>query len=357
MEISLSKNIKALRKERGLTQEQLADMLGVTTGAVHKWESGISVPEIGMIVMMADFFDTSVDFLLGYRLNDNKLSEVSERIQEYLRTMNPLAIEEADSALRKYPNSFDIVYKCAVIYHVFGLGEHDKAKLRRSLELLERSLLLIEQNTDPEMGELVVYGEMAEIRMVLGEAEEGIKILKDHNIGGLFSDVIGVGLPFFLGRYEEAENYLTTSFMRSLSSLVNTITGFVLVFCSRKDYANAQDIVSWGLELIRGLRKHDTTDFIGKVETILLVLYAHTLMMEGNTSEAEESLQKAYRISRMFDEAPDYSLVSIRYVQNPERIFIHDSLGSKASESIEKLLDILHHDALTALWKKVSSNE
>ena len=42
MNISLSENIRSLRKERKLTQEQLAEVLGVTTGAVYKWESGVS---------------------------------------------------------------------------------------------------------------------------------------------------------------------------------------------------------------------------------------------------------------------------------------------------------------------------
>ena len=54
MKISLSENIKALRKERKLTQEQLAAALGVTTGAVHKWEAGLSIPELDMIIRTAE---------------------------------------------------------------------------------------------------------------------------------------------------------------------------------------------------------------------------------------------------------------------------------------------------------------
>ena len=43
MKIALAKNIRALRRERGLTQERLAELLGVTVGAVHKWETGGSL--------------------------------------------------------------------------------------------------------------------------------------------------------------------------------------------------------------------------------------------------------------------------------------------------------------------------
>lgn len=49
-----------------LTLERLAEALGVTAGAVYKWESGKAMPELGMLVEIAAFFETSVDALLNY---------------------------------------------------------------------------------------------------------------------------------------------------------------------------------------------------------------------------------------------------------------------------------------------------
>ena len=72
MEIKLAENIRRFRKERSLTQEQLSEVLGVTAGAVYKWEAGLSIPDIELIVEMADFFDTSVDVQLGYEIKDNR---------------------------------------------------------------------------------------------------------------------------------------------------------------------------------------------------------------------------------------------------------------------------------------------
>ena len=60
MAFALSEHIRSLRKARDLTQEQLAEALGVTAGAVYKWESRLSLPELPMLVQLADFFDTSV---------------------------------------------------------------------------------------------------------------------------------------------------------------------------------------------------------------------------------------------------------------------------------------------------------
>ena len=66
MKLSLAQNISRLRKESGMTQERLAETLGVSFAAVSKWERGAATPELGLIVEMADLFGVSVDALLGY---------------------------------------------------------------------------------------------------------------------------------------------------------------------------------------------------------------------------------------------------------------------------------------------------
>lgn len=64
MEYSLGKRIQGARKRLGLTQEQLAEKLGVSGQAVSKWESDISCPDITALPVLADIFGMSVDELL-----------------------------------------------------------------------------------------------------------------------------------------------------------------------------------------------------------------------------------------------------------------------------------------------------
>ena len=61
----LNENIRNLRKEAGLTQEQLSDKLGVTRQTLSKWENGFSVPDADILSHMASVFDVSVSELLG----------------------------------------------------------------------------------------------------------------------------------------------------------------------------------------------------------------------------------------------------------------------------------------------------
>lgn len=66
MNKNLGTNIKNLRKQMNLTQEQLAPALNVSPQAASKWETHISYPDIALIPMFADFFGVSIDFLFGY---------------------------------------------------------------------------------------------------------------------------------------------------------------------------------------------------------------------------------------------------------------------------------------------------
>ena len=116
MEMKLAETIRSFRKRRKLTQEQLAEVLGVTSGAVYKWEAGLSIPDLTLIMEMADFFDASVDVLLGYAVTDNRLESTVKRLQAYRRSKDRNGLAEGEKALGKYPNSFRIVSASAALY-------------------------------------------------------------------------------------------------------------------------------------------------------------------------------------------------------------------------------------------------
>ncbi len=63
MERNLAENIRNARKSIGLTQEQLAEKLGITLGTISKWEREASEPEISYLMELADILRTSMDAL------------------------------------------------------------------------------------------------------------------------------------------------------------------------------------------------------------------------------------------------------------------------------------------------------
>ena len=141
MKTNINENIKLYRKERKFTQEQLAEAMGVTVGAVSKWESGLSVPDVSLIMELADFFGVSVDALLGYKMRGSDVKDTADHIKELIiEKRYDEGIVEAEKALQKYPNRFDIVYRSASLYYNIGIVRQDESALRKALSLFERSL-------------------------------------------------------------------------------------------------------------------------------------------------------------------------------------------------------------------------
>ena len=223
MQIRLAENIRALRRQHRFTQEQLAESLGVTPGAVYKWEAGLSQPELAIIVELADLFDTSVDVLLGYEVKDNRRQTTAERLQRYRTEKDRAGLAEAEKALQKYPNDFEIVYRSAGLYRVFGIVEGDEALLRRALTLLDKARLLLPQNTDPQINETVLYAETAQTLLSLGEADKAVSLWKTHNAGGFYSHIIGSTLSSSCDRPQDALPFLSDALLTACANLVGSV--------------------------------------------------------------------------------------------------------------------------------------
>ena len=356
MEMKLSENIRNFRRERSLTQEQLAEVLGVTAGAVYKWEAKLSVPDLDLIVQMADFFDTSVDVLLGYTMQDHRLDATVRRLQEYRRNKDRTGLIEAEKALKKYPHSFRILNECATMFRAFGIEYGDKALFRRALALHEQSLPLLSQNTDPEISEQTICAKIAESYLGLGEMEKGIELLKKHNAGGMYSAKIG-NILSMQERSEEAAPYLSESMARIVSLLCETISGYTNVCLQRGDPASAEAILSWGITTFAGLRKENKPNLLDKVGAIFLAVRAGMQFLEGKTDAARESLVKAKAQAAFFDAAPSYDESDIRFIDRIEGASAHDDIGATAAEAIHHAVLELENEAFTALWNRIREEE
>lgn len=111
--------IKRLRKERNLTQEQLAEQLNISSAAVSKWENNIGMPDISNIVPLANLFGVTTDELFGVNGID-KEAEIDDLLDEIFKMQEGVApedepyvglaiLEKYRDALRKYPNNSTIL--------------------------------------------------------------------------------------------------------------------------------------------------------------------------------------------------------------------------------------------------------
>ena len=357
MQIRLAENIRALRKQHRFTQEQLAEGLGVTPGAVYKWEAGLSQPELAIIVELADLFDTSVDVLLGYEVKDNRRQTTAERLQRYRVEKDRAGLAEAEKALQKYPNDFEIVYRSAALYRVFGIVEADEALLRRALVLLDKARLLLPQNTDPKINETVLYAETAQTLSALGEADQAVSLWKTHNAGGQYSAIIGSTLSSSCDRPQEALPFLSDALLNACADLVNIVIGYLNVYYKQQDFASVQAVIHWGLDTLGGLKDGDRPCFLDKVNASMLVCLAGAQKNCGEPEAAAASLRQAQTLAAQFDAAPDYRGDALRFVSGGEPAGIYDDLGATAMDGVRKIVRDLDDAELLEWWKELDKDE
>ncbi len=83
----LNENIKAIRKSKGLSQEELAVKLNVVRQTISKWETGLSVPDADMLIRISEVLETPVSTLLGQTITEEKADDL-KIISEKLEVIN-----------------------------------------------------------------------------------------------------------------------------------------------------------------------------------------------------------------------------------------------------------------------------
>lgn len=114
----LNENIKAIRKSKGLSQEELAIKLNVVRQTISKWEQGLSVPDADMLISISEVLETPVSTLLGETVIESKADDL-KAISEKLEVINLQLAQR--KAMRRKMFHWLLISLCAVIVTIFAV--------------------------------------------------------------------------------------------------------------------------------------------------------------------------------------------------------------------------------------------
>ncbi|MCR5740659.1 MAG: helix-turn-helix domain-containing protein [Lachnospiraceae bacterium] len=354
MKSNLPSNIRTLRKEKGLTQEQLSEVFGVTVGAVHKWEAGLSTPELTLMMEIADFFDVSLDTLTGFDVRDNRIGVLGARIRKLTDKMDTAVLAEAEKALKKYPHNFKIVCESANAYRAFGIIDGtDKKLLDRAIELYEQAIRLAPQNSDPNIDATLLYGQLASIYQIKGDFKKSLELYKAHNAGYIYNTQIGQVL-IGMGNYDEAEICLSYAFTGHIGNRINLITAKALCYAKTGRYKDAKDIILMGLNENEYLRRGDGPMYLDRIDCIYLTGLSYIELQTGHKRKAAEYLKQAREKAIRFDSSPDYDTGNERFIDIDDACMAYDTIGRTCVDGITNSIKLLDSDELRVLWESIN---
>lgn len=339
MKIQLSKNIRYYRKKQGYTQEQLAEALGVTVGAVSKWETGSSVPDIQLIVELAYFFQTSVDVLLGYEWKEGSLGDILNRLKEGQRNKEYTeSIQEANKAIQKFPHNFDVLYQSASLYLVMGFDLRSKEALEKAIQLYTQSLKFIEQNQNPEINVYQIKQRLVKAYQALLKYDEAIRLLEETNINGCNNGMLGYFLTTFKKDYETGLRYLSLRIEDYIIEMSSVMSGYSNTFLGKKQYKEAVAAAQVYYQFLESLKKPGTVGVLDYLQVGVLVGILTIYSFEGSKDKVIGLLNQIYDKAVAFREKNDYSTEQIRFYFDDNTHSFSSFLGSDILSGIEEWL-------------------
>ena len=261
MKETMGQIIKRLRRERGLTQEELAEQIGVTFQAVSKWENDAGMPDISQVIPLASVFEVSTDVLFGmYGTNNN---------EEVMRI-----ITEAESYVT-YPASKEMVrnrYDC--LQAGLELYPSNTALLMNSLEAGISLAYPSNDVYDAERGETIYRKCISEADLVIKYGKNATDILRAHMIMVLLhsaygsyeaarshaeefpwrADMTAHEMNGYIARWEknysEESKCWQTDFMYHFEAMLDDIVDIAICAYKRGDFDDTIECLNQALSLI-----------------------------------------------------------------------------------------------------------
>jgi transcriptional regulator with XRE-family HTH domain len=215
--LNIGKTILELRKTKNLTQEQLASMVGVSAGAVSKWENGNSTPDISLLAPLARALNTSVDVLLSFQpqLSETDVANIKQELIEiFLHEGYTTGEAKCLQYLNEYANSIQLKYEVAGLIYMYLImakepsEEFIKSKCQYSLTLLQQ----VVESREPKYTQMAIFG-IAHIQMDMENYEETEKVLKELPQDPIDSTIIYSSLYLKQGKTKETMELCSSKLM------------------------------------------------------------------------------------------------------------------------------------------------
>ncbi len=141
-EINIGKNLAQMRREKGITQDELAQYFDVSKAAVSKWETGTSYPDIALLPQLAAYFNISVDELLGYQpqMTKEDIRKLYHQLAvDFAEKPYDEVMEKCEKIIRKYFSCYSLLVQMGALFlNHAHLAKDPQSLILRVVKLCEK---------------------------------------------------------------------------------------------------------------------------------------------------------------------------------------------------------------------------
>jgi len=289
-EINIARTIVSKRREKGITQDELAEYIGVSKASVSKWETGQSYPDIVFLPQLAAYFNISLDELMGYapQMTKEDIRKLYHRLSsDFAALPFDYVLGECRGIVKKYYSCFPLLLQMAVLLINHHMLAENKEKgeeiLKEAVELCIR--IKTESNDvllsrDATSLEAVCY-------LMLKQPQDVLNLLGESIRPALADDVSVAQAYQLMGNIPKAKEVTQISMYQHLIALIGATPAYLLLY--------ADNSVKSGEILRRALSVAQAYDLEQLHPSTMVQIYlaaAYVYSLQGNTEKALDMLQK-----------------------------------------------------------------
>lgn len=282
MQLSIGSIIYELRKLRRLTQEQLADAIGVSTPAVSKWETGSSYPDIILLPRIARFLGTNVDTLLSFEneLTDEQVLEIIQKCsQQFITEYFEISVVVCNEYLKEYPNNLFLKYNIALLFQLYIAKANTEEKRK---ETINKAINLLEASSQSEKMKIRLksLSLLSSLYMATNEFKKVEDTLKEIPKVEINPNILFSSLYQLQGEFEKAQKL-------NQQNLLNEINNSILSLTSMAQIAIHQNQLDYVLKLTQTHQKIIVTF---ELESYMIIINYHLLIKIYSVIKDQESV-------------------------------------------------------------------
>ncbi len=269
MKETMGQIIRRLRKERGFTQEELAERIGVTFQAVSKWENDTGMPDISQVVPLVSVFEVSTDVLFGLAgttENDEawKIVAKAEKIKEYGNLASYLAAYDTlIDGLKKYPNNLILMNNCMWLGVLLSMPDNegmyasDRAEeilaktIRQANYIIDNSKNITDVLSARQIM-VVLYSANQNFDLAIQEARK-FPVRTDFSLYSTMAIV-----KEYMGDFERAAIYLCSDIDYSLQALEDHVAKLGKVYYNSGKYMDAIEVYKTFFRVLKAIFKDES---------------------------------------------------------------------------------------------------